>query len=124
MTRGRQTRKLTPSQIGRLETFRRARHEGAPSGYSLPQLRSAMGIGCSWETLQKALQGLPVWDLHHASIVQWIDRFVPVPEIRDGKAAAAGEREEESEGVSGEESPERNDAEETNGAARTVRGSR
>ena len=118
MPRGRQTRRLTRSQIARLEAFRRARHDGAPSGYSLPQLRSAMALGCSWETLQKALQGLPVWYLHNFAIVQWIDRYLePETPVRSGKDAAAGEREPE-------ESPERGEDGETGEATRTVRGSR
>jgi hypothetical protein len=111
MARGRQTRTLTLDQRSRLERFRRASHDGAPHGYSLPLLRTAMQIGCSWETLQKALLGLPVWDLHHSAIVAWIERYLPVSTpVHDGKAAAAGEREEEN-GENGE-------------AARTIRGSR
>jgi hypothetical protein len=98
MPRGRQTRKLRPDQITRLETFKRAPHDGARHGYSLPQLRSAMALGCSWETLQKALLGLPVWDKHHFYIAQWIDRFLPAPPAPiDGKAAASGERDEQNE---------------------------
>jgi hypothetical protein len=77
MPRGRQTRTLQPSQIERLEMFKRAPHEGAAHGYSLPQLRSAMGLGCSWETLQKALQGRAVWDQHCDYIAQWIERYLP-----------------------------------------------
>jgi hypothetical protein len=91
MPRGRQSRSLSRSQIRRLEEFRRASHEGAPHGYSLPQLRSAMAAGFGWRTLQKALQGRPVWDLHHSYIAQWIERFLPAaPLPRDGKAAASG----------------------------------
>jgi hypothetical protein len=105
MIRGRQTRTLRQDQIDKLEAFRRARHDGAPSGYSLPQLRSAMGLGCSWETLQKALQGRPVWDLHYFRIVQWIERFLTTP-------------------ATDEEPQEKGDAEEIAGAARTIRGSR
>jgi len=119
MPRGRQSRTLNRSQIQRLEDFRRASHEGAPHGYSLPQLRSAMAAGFGWRTLQKALLGRPVWDLHYSYIAQWIDRFLPAPPVRDGKAAAAGERE-------GNEEPAEiiADAEESEGATRTVRGSR
>jgi hypothetical protein len=110
MPRGRQTRALTADQVKRLEAFRRSSHDGARHGYSLPLLKTAMGIGCSWETLQKALQGLPVWDLHHSAIAAWIERYLPAPAPeRDGKAAASGERDEEN----GETE-----------ATRTIRGSR
>lgn len=112
MPRGRQTRTLRPDQIERLKRFRMAPHDGAPHGYSLPQLRLAMDASFGWETLQNALLGRPVWDLSHAYIVQWLDRFVPAAGAPiDGKASAAGERDEE-------------DAEETESATRTVRGSR
>jgi hypothetical protein len=95
MARGRQTRKLRPDQVQRLEQFKRAAHDGAPHGYSLPQLKLAMTLGCSWETLQKALQGLPVWDQHHSHIAQWIERYLPAPPApMDGKSAASGERDE------------------------------
>jgi hypothetical protein len=93
MSRGRQTRKLTADQIRRLEEFRRASHDGAPHGYSLPLLRTAMGARFGWATLQKALQGRPVWELSHAYIVQWIERYLPaVPIVLDQKSLAAGER--------------------------------
>jgi hypothetical protein len=109
MARGRQTRKLTQDQIQRLEKFRRASHDGAPHGYSVALLRTAMGARFSPETLQKALQGLPVWILYHAYIVEWLDRFLPAAGLPvDGKTAAAG-------GDNGDEETE---------AARTIRGSR
>jgi hypothetical protein len=88
MPRGRTSRVLSPEQIERLETFRHASHEGAPHGYSLPLLRSAMGAGFSWETLQKALQGRPVWIMHHAYIVQWIERFLPQVKDESDKETA------------------------------------
>jgi hypothetical protein len=94
VAKGRQTRALRKDQIERLETFRRQAHEGAPAGYSYAQLRLAMGKPCSWETLQKALQGLPVWDLRYFRINEWIERYLPAspkPEP-EGKTAAAGER--------------------------------
>jgi hypothetical protein len=116
MPRGRQARQLSKSQIERLEEFRRAPHEGARHGYSLPQLRLAMGAAFGWRTIQKALQGRPVWDLHYTYIAQWIDRYLPPVKLaRDGKAAAAGED---------KEPVEMADAEKEGGAARTVRGSR
>jgi hypothetical protein len=92
--KGRQTRILRKDQIERLETFRRTAHDGSPAGYSYAQLRLAMGKPCGWETLQRALQGRPVWDLLYYRISEWIERYLPVspkPEM-DGKTAAAGER--------------------------------
>jgi hypothetical protein len=79
MPRGKQTRALRPDQIARLAAFKAAPHreEGAPHGYSFPQLRSAMGASFRWDTLKKVLAGLPVWDLHHAYIVEWIERYLP-----------------------------------------------
>ena len=114
MPRGHQSRALRPDQIERLEAFRRASHEGAPHGYSLPRLRSAMGASFGWATLQKALAGRPVWDLHHAYIAQWIERFCPAPTQEHGKDADAGQN----------EPVEKDDAEEAPGTTRTVRGSR
>jgi hypothetical protein len=96
MARGRQTRTLRPDQIERLEKFRRSSHDGAPHGYSLAQLRLAMDASFGWQTLKKALAGLPVWDLHHSYIAQWIERFIPAASAPiDGKAAASGERNEQ-----------------------------
>jgi hypothetical protein len=95
--------------------FKKAAHpeHGAPHGYSFPQLRSAMAIGCSWETVQKALQGLPVWEQHHFYIAQWIERYLPAPPAPvDGKSAASGERDEINEDT------------EAAGTDRTIRGSR
>ena len=92
MPRGRQTKTLRPDQIARLEKFRRTPHEGAPGGYSLPQLKLAMAGPFTWETLSKALQGRPVWDLTASWIGQWIERYLPAPPAEpDGKAAAAGD---------------------------------
>jgi hypothetical protein len=98
MASGPQTRRLTPAQINLLEKFRRASHEGAPHGYTLPMLRSAMGASFGWQTLKKALAGRPVLELHHAYIVQWMERYLePEAPVRDGKAAASGEKDEEAE---------------------------
>jgi|SRR5882672_4086051 len=116
MPGGRESKALRPDQIKRLESFRRASHEGAPHGYSLPLLRTAMGAGFSWATLKKALQGRPVWVLHHAYIVEWLDRYVPAAEPpQDGKTASAGGDNGEENGADGEEKGE---------TTRTVRGSR
>ena len=92
MARGRQSRTLRPDQIERLEKFRRRPQEGAPGGYSLPQLKLAMAAPFSWETLRNALAGRPVWDLSASWIAQWIDRYLPpLPIEKDGKAAAGGD---------------------------------
>jgi len=102
MARGKQIRALRPDQIARLLRFKKAPHEGAPHGYSYPQLRMAMAASFRWETLKKALGGHPVWDLHHNWIAQWIDRFLPAaPAPVDGKAAASGERDEPNEEEAG-----------------------
>jgi hypothetical protein len=93
MSRGKQTRTLRPDQIARLAAFKKAAHpeHGAPHGYSYPQLRMAMAASFRWETLKKALGGLPVWDLHHNYIVGWIERYLPAPAAPiDGKSLAAG----------------------------------
>lgn len=105
MAPGRQTRKLTAEQIDRLERFRKSPQEGAPAGYSLPALRSAMQAPFGYKTLGKALQGLPVWELHHSWLVVWIERYLSV---QNGKTNG-----------SGDESDEKED-----GATRTFRGSR
>jgi hypothetical protein len=124
MPRGPRTRRLSTTQIHLLDRFRRASHEGAPHGYSLPLLRTAMGASFGWETLKKALAGRPVLELHYAYIAEWIERFLERPPApRDGKAAASGEREEqEPPEVAATEAV--NDAKETTGTTGTVRGSR
>lgn len=133
MPRGRQTRKLTEDQVQRLEQFRRTRHEGAESGYSLPQLTQAMAAPFGYKTLGKALQGLPVWDLHYTYIVSWLDRFVPagVPvvdfsrtDVNDHEVASAAFRDGLYSGRREPPAEQTNDAEETGGATGTVRGSR
>lgn len=114
-------RALRPDQIARLAAFKKAAHpeHGAPHGYSYPQLRMAMAASFRWETLKKALGGLPVWDLHHSYIVDWIERYLPAaPAAVDGKAAASGERETEE--ASGDGEPNEEEA----GTTGTIRGSR
>lgn len=135
MARGRQTRILTKEQVQRLDLFRRARHEGAESGYSLPQLTKAMAAPFGYKTLGKALQGLPVWDLHHSYIVCWLDRFVPagVPvqdfastDVTEHHAASEQFRQNRYSGRREQAAPEeqKTDAEETGDTVRTFRGSR
>jgi hypothetical protein len=84
MARGRQTRVLSTEQIMLLAEFKAASHEGAAHGYSLPQLRSAMAASFGWETLKKALAGLPVWDLHYTYIAQWIERYLSPAAVSSG----------------------------------------
>jgi len=121
---------LTRDQIERLKEFRRASHEGAPHGYSLPLLRAAMGAKFGWRTLQTALLGRPVWELSHSFIVQWIERYLPaIPAVLDQKSRAAGERENDTNGgLQVQPAPDVDeaveDAEKKAGPARTVRGSR
>lgn len=124
MPRGKQTRALRPDQIARLLKFKKQPHDGAPHGYSYPQLRMAMAASFRWETLKKALGGHPVWDLHQSWIAQWIDRYLPAaPGPVDGKLAASGERSEVDEPA--EESRETDERDEKKtGATGTVRGSR
>jgi hypothetical protein len=76
MPRGKPVRALSQEQIARLETFRKAPHRGHPHGYSFTGLRKAMGASFRPETLTKALAGLPVYELHHNYIAQWIARFL------------------------------------------------
>jgi len=101
MARGRQTRALTAEQIARLKGYKAAPHDGAPHGYSFPQLRTAMSCAFGWETLKKALAGLPVWDLHHTYIAEWIERYLPAgaakwaPAVSGAVAAVSGEREKD-----------------------------
>lgn len=85
MATGRQTRALKPDQIERLAEFKAAQHEDAPHGYSYAGLRSAMAASFGWQTLKKALAGLPVWDLHHTYIAQWIERYLPAADETNGR---------------------------------------
>jgi hypothetical protein len=95
MPRGRRSQKLSPEHIARLKKFQN--HHA----YSVPQLKAAMGEGApfKWGVLQRAIDGGAVWELSYEYIVQWLDRYVPVPPAPraalDGKSRAAGEQEEE-----------------------------
>jgi hypothetical protein len=91
MATGPQTRALRKDQIERLEKFRRIPHDGSPAGYSYPQLRLTLGSPCTWKTVKKALEGLPIAILIHARISEWIERYLPpLPLPQDWKALAAG----------------------------------
>lgn len=67
---------------------------------SLPELNSRMANPFAWRTLQRALEGKPIWELNHEYIVQWADKhgFFPprgsTAGAADYKRAAAGDRDE------------------------------
>ena len=103
MPRGKQTITLTAEQVALLEEFRKSPHEGAAAGYSVAQLRKAMSLPFSTETLGKALRGLPIWDLHHSWLASWIERY-----LRPKSQEPSGDESKEKEA----------------GTDRTVRGSR
>lgn len=98
------TRTLSRDQIQRLEAYRTSRR------LDTPQLKLAMDAPFTWPTLFRALHGKPIREAFRCYIVSWLDLHVPAKEVRDGKAAAAGEIDEPNE----EESQ----------PARTLRGSR
>jgi hypothetical protein len=75
MVRGRQTRKLDLEQITQLKKFTTMPHDGHPSGYSLPALRTAMGAPFGFRVLGKALHGLPIWINAHQFITEWLYRY-------------------------------------------------
>ena len=86
MNSGRPSKRLHAEQIERLKWFMRGKR------YSLAQLRLAMDAPFTWQTVQRAISGKPVWELNHAFIVDWLDRYVPVkpgPRTVDYKSAAA-----------------------------------
>lgn len=96
MTRGRTSRILSARDRGRLRQFQtdHARRIGVSIG--LPQLKLAMQAPFSWETLQRALRGKPVWESYHEFIVAFLDLHCPLPQsAMDYKSRASGEREEE-----------------------------
>ena len=111
MPRGRRTRALTTEQISRLEEFRTAAHDGHPHGYTLPELRTAIGARFGIETLQKALAGLGVWENYHSYLAQWIERYLPAKPV-DGAAEPL------------EDAAREADAEEATKTDGTLRGSR
>jgi len=83
---GRQSKTLQPDQIARLTALRIAQR------LSFPQLKLAMDAPFRWQTLKRALEGEPVWELNHKFLVEWIDAHCPQkPAPSDGKTAAAGE---------------------------------
>jgi hypothetical protein len=85
---GKPSKALKPEQIKRLLTLQNLRH------YSLPELNERMGNPFGWRTLQRAMNGQPVWEMNYRVIVLWIDKFLPAapdaPAVPDVKMAAAG----------------------------------
>lgn len=77
---------LRADQIARLKSFQIARR------LSLPLLNAAIGGSehFTWQVLQRAMQGKPVWWMNHDFIVSWIESHLPHP--KDGKTAASGEQ--------------------------------
>ena len=93
---GRRSRPLTTDMIRRLKEFQRAKR------YSVPELNSTMAGNFTWSTLQRALDGKPIWELSYEFIEAWLDKFVPangsVHHEHDFKRAAANDDEDEPNG--------------------------
>jgi hypothetical protein len=96
MSPGRQSKKLTDYQIDQLKHVQRRLYDEGKGSGSVPQLKLAMAAPFTWETLQRALRGEPIWIMNHAFITEWlIKHFGPeAPAAIDGKTAAAGEKNE------------------------------
>jgi hypothetical protein len=96
MTRGRTSKILSPADRRRLRQFQSEHAQRLGVSIGLPQLKMSMGAPFSWETLQRALHGKPIWESYHEFIVAFLDRHVPAPQAAmDFKSRASGEREEE-----------------------------
>jgi len=97
MTRGRTSKILSQADCRRLRQFQREHAQRLGVSIGLPQLRLSMGAPFSWETLQRALAGKPIWESYHEFIVAFLDRHMPskVSSLFDFKSRASGEREEE-----------------------------
>lgn len=91
MARGRTTRTLRRDQIAALQQLR------TENRYSYAQLKLCLGCPCNAETLHRAIDGQPIWDVTHAYIAQFCERHLRVPEIPgalpDFKKAAAHDKE-------------------------------
>jgi hypothetical protein len=97
--KGRRTTRLSQDHAQHMQDWRFGK------GYSIDQLRLALDFRISRSTLQRALDGQPVWDVIHGRLVQWIERYCVTPAgvvvssrkgpppPPDGKSAAAGDRE-------------------------------
>jgi hypothetical protein len=97
MTRGRTSRILSVADRGRLRQLQREHGQRLGVSIGLPQLKASMGAPFSWETLQRALAGKPIWESYHDFIVAFLDRHIPASSAApplDYKSRASGEREE------------------------------
>lgn len=97
MTRGRTSKVLSVADRRRLRKFQEEHSRRLGVSVGLPQLRTSMSAPFSWETLQRALNGKPIWESYHEFIVAFLDRHVPSEQHAlpmDYKSRAAGEREE------------------------------
>jgi hypothetical protein len=98
MTRGRTSKILSAADRRRLRQFQSEHSRRLRVSIGLPQLKLSMEAPFSWETLQRALAGKPIWESYHEFIVAFLDRAVPGAQPRmDYKSRASGEREDESE---------------------------
>lgn len=96
MTRGRTSKILSVADRRRLRKFQQQHSHRLGVSIGLPQLKLAMEAPFSWETLQRALDGKPIWHSYHEFIVAFLDRAVPDPQsAMDFKSRAAGDKEEE-----------------------------
>jgi hypothetical protein len=82
-------RTLSHDQIQRIESFR------ISGRLDIVRLKMAMNAPFRWPTLLRALSGKPVSEATYCFLLSWLDRYLPVEEVSDGKAAAAGSRADE-----------------------------
>lgn len=110
MMRGRTSKILSAADRRRLRQFQKEHAQLLGVSIGLPQLKLSMEAPFSWETLQRALRGQPIWQTYHEFIVKFLDRHMPQsdppgstnrrpggPGFVDFKSCASGEREEEEE---------------------------
>lgn len=96
MTRGRKSVVLSVGDRRRLRKFQTEHGVRLGVSIGLPQLKLSMSAPFSWETLQRALEGKPIWHSYHEFIVAFLDRHAPKPQAAmDFKTRASGDREEE-----------------------------
>lgn len=96
MTRGRTSKVLSVGDRRRLRKYQQEHSRRLGVSIGLPQLKLSMEAPFSWETLQRALDGKPIWHSYHEFIVAFLDRHMPHPQsAMDFKSRASGEHEEE-----------------------------
>lgn len=100
MARGRTTRTLRRDQIEALQQLR------TENRYSYAQLKLCLDCPCNAETLHRAIEGKPIWDVTYAYIAQFCERHLRVPVVPgalpDFKKAAGND----TENGSNQEAPE------------------